>query len=191
MASLGLDQPTGKLTRQSKISCPLSPPSPDPVIKVIPSPVRIRSTPSLRDTSISRYRVARYSPYVSNQPSNRRSSLSSISSNAPKSEGSPSCPYSTSPCLASSKLARPSNNQLSVQLYEVPANTPISTYVRRKTPGLSPTSPTFPRDVKGDISPAHPLMPFALPTLPSILPHSPRSNTPPGTPTSDTIEVQK
>ncbi|EDR12510.1 uncharacterized protein LACBIDRAFT_323800 [Laccaria bicolor S238N-H82] len=64
---------------------------------------------------------------------------------------------------------------------DLPADTPISTYVRRKTPGLSPSSPSF--SCSG--SPITPPMPLTLPILPTLLPNSASSDSFPVTPTSD------
>ncbi|KAH9951772.1 hypothetical protein B0H21DRAFT_190877 [Amylocystis lapponica] len=48
------------------------------------------------------------------------------------------------------------------------ANTPISTFVRRKTPQSSPASPTFPHRMKNrSISPSAPV---SIPTVPLVFP---------------------
>lgn len=53
-------------------------------------------------------------------------------------------------------------------------NTPISSYVRRKTPQSSPISPTFPRytahgtNHQSSVPPSPPTLPISLPTLPTI-----------------------
>jgi hypothetical protein len=68
------------------------------------------------------------------------------------------------------------------------ADTPISSYVRRKTPQTSPISPAFPRyffheEKDENLSiPSPSMMPFLLPTLPSI---HPKDITPFSTPFSD------
>jgi len=53
------------------------------------------------------------------------------------------------PSSPSSLRPRRSSNRLTINIYgstsDLPANTPISGYLRRKTPGASPTSPGFPR----------------------------------------------
>lgn len=67
---------------------------------------------------------------------------------------------------------------------DLAADTPISTYVRRKTPGTSPTSPTFSGD-SGYESSSPEQMPFSIPSLPLLLPHSASSDSFPHTPASD------
>ncbi|TFK76085.1 hypothetical protein BDN72DRAFT_365827 [Pluteus cervinus] len=187
MASLGLEQAAGK--SETIPSSPRSSPpsSPRSLNQPAQSPTRARSNSSLRDTSISHYRVARYSPYTPTFPTSDRrgsaSSISSVSSTSSEREGSPFSSYSSSPRLASKM---PRRHKLSIRLYgsasELPANTPISTYVRRKTPGTSPTSPTFPHGSRDGTSPSNSPMPFSLPTLPPMFPRSPSSDSFPLTP---------
>jgi hypothetical protein len=85
-------------------------------------------------------------------------------------------------------MRRRVDNKLTVNVYgsttDLAANTPISTYVRRKTPGTSPTSPTFSRDAGYQSSAGSP-MPFTLPTLPPLFPQSASSDVFPLTPDSD------
>ncbi|KAJ6539175.1 hypothetical protein B0H19DRAFT_961310 [Mycena capillaripes] len=168
MSSLGLDQ-TAPAPERSTSSSPRSSPSSSPRMPSVtpPSPTKSRSSPSLRDAGASRNRLARYSPY------------------------SPvfvSLAYSTSPHPPSSPRSRKRHgNNLTVNVYgsnsDLSANTPISTYVRRKTPGASPTSPTFPREALD--SPSSSPMPFSIPTLPSLFPRSASSDSFPLTPNSD------
>lgn len=76
-------------------------------------------------------------------------------------------------------------NKLSVNTYgsasDLAANTPISTYVRRKTPGASPTSPTFPHEAR-NYSRSESPMPMTVPILPTLLPSSASSESFPITP---------
>jgi hypothetical protein len=55
---------------------------------------------------------------------------------------------------------------------DLTADTPISTYVRRKTPGTSPTSPTFAADSGYESSSSPTAMPFSIPSLPDLLANS-------------------
>ncbi|KAJ7638657.1 hypothetical protein FB45DRAFT_407915 [Roridomyces roridus] len=189
MASLGLNQ---TVPEQSTLSSPRSSPSSSPRMPSVtpPSPTKSRSTPSLRDAAATRNRLARYSPYSPVfQSSSRRGSLSSVSSSSSDYERPTVRAYSTSPHPPSSPRARKrhGNNNLTVNVYgsnsDLSANTPISTYVRRKTPGASPTSPTFSREALD--SPSASPMPFSIPTLPSLLPRSASSESFPLTPNSD------
>jgi len=181
MSSLGLDQRTPPPPAGSPHSS--SPPSPS----VPPSLTESRSSPSLRDTGLSRNRLARYSPYSPVFLSRRRGSLSSLSSSSSDYERPSPRAYSTSPRPSSPLLRRRANRNLTVNVYgsttDLSANTPISIYVRRKTPGASPTSSTFSREDLG--SPMASPMPFTLPTLPLLFPQSANSDNFPLTPTSD------
>src|SRR6266404_6775550 len=61
-------------------------------------------------------------------------------------------------------------------------NTPISTFLRRKSPQMSPTSETFPRTEFDE-----PLAPVAIPALPALLPSFvfPRHTVQPSSPSGD------
>lgn len=89
----------------------------------------------------------------------------------------------TSP--TSSLRARRSRNRLTVNVYgsasDLPAYTPISSYVRRKTPGASPTSPTFPRHV------GYESVDITLPMVPSFPSSASTDSSFPKTPQSETI----
>ncbi|KAF7301423.1 hypothetical protein MIND_00707600 [Mycena indigotica] len=180
MASLGLDQAQDRSPSSSPSSSPRATP---------PSPSKSRSNPSLRDSAASRNRLARYNPY-SPKLSERRGSLSSLSSSSSSDYERPIVrAYSTSPHPPSSPRARRRHgNKLTVNVFgsnsDLAANTPISSYVRRKTPGASPTSPTFPREAL-DYSPSSSPMPFSIPTLPTLFPRSASSESFPLTPNSD------
>jgi hypothetical protein len=166
MSSLGLDKPAN--------TSPLSsPPS-------SPRPARSQSIPSLRDL-----RLSRYSPYGTAIPAKRRGSLpSSLPTSDMDSDMRPS-PPSSSPRHSRKRIV----NHLSVNVYDsttdLAANTPISSYVRRKSPLSSPISPSFLRDDAFD-SPAYSPMPFTLPTLPPLFCQlSSASDSFPPTPNSD------
>ncbi|KXN86348.1 hypothetical protein AN958_10210 [Leucoagaricus sp. SymC.cos] len=167
MESLGLERTSHSPSPElSPSPSPESSPSSSPQLggTTAPSPSRSRSSPSLRDLS-SRHRAARYSPYSSYT---RRGSSSSSSS--------------TSPPPASLR-ARRSRSQLTVNVYgstsDLPAYTPISSYLRRKTPGASPTSPTFPRHV------TYESVDITLPIIPSFPNSASTDSSFPKTPQSD------
>jgi hypothetical protein len=185
MASLGLEQT--KATPLVEQSPSPQPPSPRPCKGSISGPVRSSSSPSLREMA-SRHRVSRFSPYTPALSSTRRrGSLSSVSS----SSDFDSPPLSATLAVPSrSTRSRPRRyfNKLTVNTYgsssDLNADTPISTYVRRKTPGTSPSSPSFSRDSGYESSSPTP-MPFTIPSLPVLLPNSASSDSFPNTPTSD------
>ncbi|KAJ7228829.1 hypothetical protein GGX14DRAFT_615385 [Mycena pura] len=196
MTTLGIDQAAPIPEQAASSSSPRDSPASSPRVPSVtpPSPTKSRSSPSLRDALASRNRLARYSPY-SPQLSERRGSLSSLSSTSSDYERPTVRAYSTSPHPPSSPRARKRHGKnLIVNVYgsnpDLPANTPISSYVRRKTPGASPTSPTFPRDRDRDrdtqeYSPSASPMPFSIPTLPALFPRSASSDSFPLTPNSD------
>ncbi|OJT13302.1 hypothetical protein TRAPUB_10068 [Trametes pubescens] len=106
-------------------------------------------------------------PNDSSEPSqsaSRHSRSSSHSSSVshftePLEEGKYACPQ----CGKNIREANSTNLPLSDA--DLMAYTPISSYVRRKTPQNSPTSPTFARDRETVTATAHPLTIPALPTL--------------------------
>ncbi|KAI9001198.1 hypothetical protein BD414DRAFT_25716 [Trametes punicea] len=109
--------------------------------------------------------TTRYSPYGSISHS-RKASMPVL--NAERTYERPIRALSTSPRLSpistsfrGRRSKRPDNLPLSDA--DLMAYTPISSYVRRKTPQNSPTSPTFARD--RDAAMSHPLTIPALPTL--------------------------
>ncbi|KAG6890907.1 hypothetical protein C0995_000864 [Termitomyces sp. Mi166 len=142
MASLGLDQTTKSPDHRPQST--FSSPSASPRLMGAGMPMRSRSksTQSLKESKRDR------SPMRAISPSSR----------------------SVSP----PRFSRRSANKLSVNPYgsasDLAANTPISSYVRRKTPGASPTSPTFPHESR-DSLPISP-MPMTVPTLPAFWPNS-------------------
>ncbi|TFK29302.1 hypothetical protein FA15DRAFT_610416 [Coprinopsis marcescibilis] len=180
MASLGLEQ---KPTVDDK------PQSPDPqsspkldADRTAPSPVKAKSSPSLRDIA-TRQKTSRYSPYSPVLPTRRRGSLSSVSSSSSGDASPTNEAFVTRP---RSPRTRRHRNPLCLNIYgstsDLPANMPISTYVRRKTPATTPTSPTFPRETGGDSTSDIP-MPLTIPVLPSaLLPNSASSESFPLTP---------
>ncbi|KAF5333500.1 hypothetical protein D9611_002326 [Ephemerocybe angulata] len=178
MASLGLEQKPAAAVDPTEPT--LSPPS----SPKIPSPVKAKSSPSLREVA-SRQRTTRFSPYTSGNTSTRRGSVSSTSSYSSSSRGNSPIqetfgPQSTAP------RARRSRNALCLNIYGstsdlMPANMPISTYVRRKTPATTPTSPTFPQDTGSDATSDIP-MTLTIPVLPTLLPNSASSEAFPITP---------
>jgi len=187
MSSLGFD-------KHSERSPPLSPSSSaasSPRIPIITTSHSIHSRSTSRDrVSPSRHRIARYSPY---HLSARRGSLP-LTSSITTHFHQPMRASSTSPSPSSTASRRRNDMNLSPNVYEsmsdLTANTPISTYVRRKTPSISsisPTSPTFPRDnySPDTDSPTACPMPFSLPTLPSLFPKSMDTYSFPPTPESD------
>ncbi|KAF8803702.1 hypothetical protein BYT27DRAFT_7195033 [Phlegmacium glaucopus] len=184
MASLGLEQvkqiPTADKSPSPQPSSPRS-----PVIGCKNAPMRTRSSssPSLREVG-TRHHTSRYLPYSpALSLTRRRGSLSSVSSSSDF-ESSPTFPIPPRP-----RPRKTRNKCLSVNVYgsssDLAADTPISTYVRRKTPGTSPTSPTFNRDSGYESSTSPTAMPFLIPSLPVLLPNSSSSESFPSTPTSD------
>lgn len=95
----------------------------------------------------------------------------------------------TFPIPSRPRPRKPRDKRLAVNIYgslsDLVADTPISTYVRRKTPGTSPTSPTFNRDSGYESSSSTTPMPFSIPSLPVLLPNSSSSESIPIPPTSD------
>ena len=139
----------------------------------------------------------------SQSPTRRRRSLSPVSSSSDF-ESSPLSPVSAgifsiwitlnnvAQTFSNSSRRRPRktrNKRLHVGTYgsssDLTADTPISTYVRRKTPGTSPTSPSFTPDSGYESSSSLTAMPFSIPSLPVLLANSPSSDTVSNTPSSD------
>ncbi|KAF8205134.1 hypothetical protein BJ912DRAFT_1074295 [Pholiota molesta] len=190
MASLGLEQTKAapvveRSPSPAPSSCPGSPCSTEN--RDLP-PLRSTSSPSLslKDATNTKHR-ARYSPYSAAVPlTKRRDSLSSVSSS--DFDSSPLSATFFLPSRPTSSRPRRYRNKPSVNTYgsssDLAADTPISTYVRRKTPGTSPTSPSFSRD-SGYESSSPDQMPFSIPSLPMLLPHSASSDSFPHTPSSD------
>lgn len=137
-------------------------------------------------------------------PTRRRRSLSPVSSSSDF-EYSPLSPVSpgkifgyeyisnnVAQTFSISSRPRPRktcNKRLHVSAYgsssDLTADTPISTYVRRKTPGTSPTSSTFTPDSGYESSSSLTAMPFSIPSLPVLLANSSSSEAVRNTPSSD------
>jgi hypothetical protein len=64
---------------------------------------------------------------------------------------------------------------------DIAGDTPISTYVRRKTPSSSPITPNFDSGYESAVPQQQ--TPFSIPTLPVLLSNS--ANSDPGSPSSD------
>lgn len=146
------------------------------------SPHLLYSPTSSRDRSARHTSQARYSPY-SPTLSSRRGSVSSSSTST--SSSSPDLERRVLPNHPGSpRIRKRKDNKLTVNVFgsstDLSATTPISIYVRRKTPGASPITSIFLPDSR-DTSP-HLL---TLPTLPSLFPLSPNSDHFPITPDSD------
>ncbi|KAJ3504988.1 hypothetical protein NLJ89_g7653 [Agrocybe chaxingu] len=193
MASLGLEQRAAP-SRPEQSPSPPPPSSPDsPRIASRGAPTKSSSNPSLRETA-TRHRVSRFSPYSPVVSfTRRRGSLSSVSSS--DFDSSPLSATFSIPPRPTATRPRKYRNKLTVTTYEsssdLAADTPISTYVRRKTPGTSPTSPTFHRDSGYESSSPTP-MPFSIPSLPVLLPHSASSESFPDTTSdSDSVDISR
>ncbi|KAJ4472306.1 hypothetical protein J3R30DRAFT_3709761 [Lentinula aciculospora] len=175
MASLGINATAGQPEQDGHLSSSSSPSSSPKLLGVAAPSLRSKSSPSLRDQRY-RSRPARYSPYsFTFTSSRRRGSVSSHSSSSSSdmddmSSRSGSCSPTLQP---SPRLRKRAPNKLAVNVFgsspDLSANTPISSYVRRKTPGTSPLLPSFPResDDSREFS-----KPFIIPALPSFLPPS-------------------
>jgi len=131
-----------------------------------------------------RPRAARYSPYSAPISHSHRRSSSSLSNDGNDSD-TPNGTSSASPRLSARVLGhRPSALNLGadsrhrhgVSESEMAANTPISTFVRRKTPQSSPVSPTFAQRTRSGTRrrSQSPTMPVSLPTLPPVFQTSPQ-----------------
>lgn len=134
------------------------------------------------------------------QHSSRRGSVSSSSTSSSPDLERCVLPVSTSSILlwhdtqknpqnhpGSPRIRKRKDNKLTVNVFgsstDLSATTPISIYVRRKTPGASPTTSIFVPDSR-DTSPSFGHL-LTLPTLPSLFPLSPNSDHFPITPDSD------
>ncbi|KIJ70279.1 hypothetical protein HYDPIDRAFT_23403 [Hydnomerulius pinastri MD-312] len=114
----------------------------------------------------ARLRAVRYSPYISASSSARQGSSTSLTIFPEEQE---SGRRSTSPHLSSSPgRHRPSPLQFAKKTRELHASTPISSYVRRKTPQNSPTAATFSHRIpveRPEVITLPSLMPVTLPSL--------------------------
>ncbi|KAH8106212.1 hypothetical protein BXZ70DRAFT_1004486 [Cristinia sonorae] len=171
------------LSRGSASNLPHSQGSPSPSILISRHP----SSSSLnRDGDAERRRSrSRYSPYSPSISHMRRGSVPTLSAGEIEGQQQPSRALSTSPVpnLTTRSVGRRSSalglggsnrrpEKLSLVDGDFIANTPISTFVRRKTPQSSPISPTFPHR-KRSTSPSAPVLipqlpTFIFPQLPTI-----------------------
>ncbi|KAF9535094.1 hypothetical protein CPB83DRAFT_228703 [Crepidotus variabilis] len=148
------------------------------------SPARSSSSPALRDAAARHH--SRFSPYSSiSQISKRRGSVSSVISST-DAEPSPRSPTFTFPPRSTTSRTRRYRHRItsSDSSCDLAADMPISTYVRRKTPGTSPVTPNFDSGYES-ASPAHAQMPFSIPTLPVLLSTPANSSSAPASPISD------
>jgi len=119
---------------------------------------------------VSRHGKGRYSPYSMDSVP-RKESLPSLFDTG-KAKRAPSTSPLPSPRSRASRGPRSSPNGRSSRrgsetwLHDTDfhASTPISTYLRRKSPQMSPTSGSFPRSAFDE-----PLAPVAIPALPALL----------------------
>ncbi|KAH9050046.1 hypothetical protein EDB84DRAFT_723343 [Lactarius hengduanensis] len=119
---------------------------------------------------VSRHGKGRYSPYsVTTIP--RKGSLptlsdASISTRAPSTSPLPSPSSRATRGLRSSPSGRLSRrgSETWSQEADTHATTPISTFLRRKSVQMSPTSASFPRSASDE-----PMAPVAIPALPALL----------------------
>ncbi|KAK0498472.1 hypothetical protein EDD18DRAFT_1351158 [Armillaria luteobubalina] len=146
------------------------------------SPHSLYSPTSSRDRSVRYMSQARYSPYSPTHSSRRGSVSSSSTSSSPDLEW---CVLPNHP--GSPRIRKRRDNKLTVNVFgsstDLSATTPISIYVRRKTPGASPTTSIFVPDSR-DTSPSFGHL-LTLPTLPSLFPLTPNSDHFPMIPDSD------
>lgn len=115
-----------------------------------------------------RVRAVRYSPYISASSSARQSSAVSLTHSQSDQEDS-SRSSSPNPPSSPRRTRRPSPLHFSKR--ERPSITPISSYVRRKTPQNSPIVLTFAQREyveRPEIITPPSLMPMSLPTIPPI-----------------------
>jgi len=130
-----------------------------------------RDIESDRRPGPSRLRAVRYSPYISASSTARQSSTASLTHSQSDQEQlsrSPS-PSTNTPPSPRYSTRRPSSLQLPKR--ERPSITPISSYVRRRTPQNSPTVLTFSQREyveRPEVIIPPSLMPMSLPTIPPI-----------------------
>ncbi|KAG2369989.1 hypothetical protein BDR07DRAFT_1387501 [Suillus spraguei] len=134
------------------------------------SPIRCaRDIDSDRRSSASRrVRAVRYSPYISASSTARQSSAVSLTTNQSDQEDS-SRSSSPNPPASPQHARRPSPLHLSKR--ERSSITPISSYVRRKTPQNSPVVLTFAQREyveRPEVITPPSLMPMSLPTIPPV-----------------------
>ncbi|KAG1753857.1 uncharacterized protein EDB91DRAFT_420889 [Suillus paluster] len=129
-----------------------------------------RDIESDRRPGASRLRAVRYSPYISASSTARQSSVVSLTHSQSDQEDS-SRSSSPNPPSSPQRTRRPSPLHFSKR--ERSSITPISSYVRRKTPQNSPTVLTFAQREREyverpEIITPPSLMPMSLPTIPPV-----------------------
>ncbi|KAG0705485.1 hypothetical protein DFH29DRAFT_280166 [Suillus ampliporus] len=127
-----------------------------------------RDIESDRRPGAFRLRAVRYSPYISASSTARQSSVVSLTHSQSDQEDSS---RSSSPNPPSSPLRTQRPSPLHFSMRERPSITPISSYVRRKTPQNSPTVLTFAQREyveRPEVITPPSLMPMALPTIPPV-----------------------
>ncbi|KAH9844052.1 uncharacterized protein C8Q71DRAFT_27674 [Rhodofomes roseus] len=136
------------------------------------------NSPSDRDLDAERRRVRapRFTPYAPCISHMRKRSAPIFIKE--EMEEAPVRPLSTSPYLSPTVPRRASHNalrqsygrprKLVLSQSDLTANTPISTFVRRKTPQASPTSPSFSHRIRKRS--CSPVQPVSIPTLPHVFP---------------------
>lgn len=137
-------------------------------------------TPSTREWESSERRSSRqrYSPYSPPISHTRRGSITAVISSEDDLREHPNRSLNPSPCSGSqSRSVGRRSSALGLRSQRRPeklnltdpdfmANTPISTFVRRKTPQSSPISPSFPHRVKRHHT--NTAAPVLIPTLPTF-----------------------
>ncbi|KAH8999354.1 hypothetical protein EDB92DRAFT_1941006 [Lactarius akahatsu] len=119
---------------------------------------------------VSRHGKGRYSPYsvtsITRKGSLPTLSDASISTRAPSTSPVPSPSSRATRGLRSSPSGRLSRrgSETWSQEADIHATTPISTFLRRKSVQMSPTSASFPRSASDE-----PMAPVAIPALPALL----------------------
>ncbi|KAH9179951.1 hypothetical protein EDB89DRAFT_1924107 [Lactarius sanguifluus] len=115
---------------------------------------------------VSRHGKGRYSPYSVTSWSLPTLSDASISTRAPSTSPLPSPSSRATRGLRSSPSGRLSRrgSETWSQEADTHATTPISTFLRRKSVQMSPTSASFPRSASDE-----PMAPVAIPALPALL----------------------
>ncbi|KAI6047356.1 hypothetical protein EDC04DRAFT_614873 [Pisolithus marmoratus] len=133
MATLGLDS-------DSKSSSPFSIKDPSPTSPSFDLPSdSSRDLDNDRRHSSNRLKAARYTPYISTGILTKQHSHGPTVASKEDQDMEPKSISSSS----SSPRRRPSPLRFSKNGRDEPASTPISSYLRRKTPQNSPTVPTF------------------------------------------------
>ncbi|KII95346.1 hypothetical protein PLICRDRAFT_170010 [Plicaturopsis crispa FD-325 SS-3] len=165
-----------------------------PIASISRHPHKSQSVSSLRDFDPEGHGVSlrrvRYAPYSSPLMSARRGSLPSISLNERNTErqsknspGSREGSLEPSPSRATFRRNAGARRDRSVTRADS-LSTPISSYVRRKTPQASPTTPNFPHNAQNS---SDALFVPSIPTLPTLLPRS----SSPALPMNSAMDVER